>query len=385
MPAILRAFLSRWLATWGKASFLCLAAVCILVKCTAAQEAGHTSLADAIDALVQQQIKSYNVPGLSISVTQQGQIVFSRSYGWADIENQVPVTDKTLFRIGSITKPITATAALMLAERGQLDLDAPVQRYCSLFPEKPWPVTTRELLAHMGGIRAFRTGSSLELLSDAHYERVADSIALFAHDPLVAKPGARYEYSNYGYDLVGCVLEGASGKQFDDLLRTIIFTSAGMTATTLDDSVRIIPKRSRNYTHAKDASIRNAKSIDTSNRIPAAGLLSTADDLARFVLTMQSGRLLSADTIRQMWSEQSTPDGKPTSYALGWMIHDLNGKSVIAHTGEQPGSSTILCILPGRQASFVVLANTDAAGLWKLADRLADLLNENKVGKAREH
>ena len=153
-----------------------------------------------------------------------------------------------------------------------------------------------------------------------------------------------------------------------------ILLPAGMTSTTLDDSLRIIARRSRYYTHAKDGSIRNARAIDTSNRIPAAGLLSTADDLARFVLALESGKLLPAGWVQKMWSEQSTVEGKRTGYALGWMIHDLKGKTVVAHTGEQPGSSTILCILPGTRDSFVVLANTDAAGLWKLADPLTDLL-----------
>lgn len=350
--------------------------ILILANCAWAQESGQPFPKEAVDALVQQQIKNYNIPGLSIAVVQHGQIVFSKSYRSADLENNVPATNDTLFRIGSITKPLTATAALALAERHQLDLDAPVQPYCSAFPEKQWPVTTRQLLAHVGGVRGFRSegGTSPELLSDAHYARIDDSIALFANDPLMAKPGTRYEYSNYGYDLIGCVLEGASGKPFDDLLRTMILVPAGMAATTLDDSMSIIPRRSRNYTHAKDGSIRNAKSIDTSNRIPAAGLLSTANDLARFVLALESGKLLPADKVREMWTEQSTPGGRRTGYALGWMIHDLKGRSVVAHTGEQPGSSTILCILRDQYTSFVVLANTDAAGLWKLADQLADLL-----------
>src|SRR5215831_8298726 len=260
-----------------------------------AQESSGTSLADGMDALVQQQIKSYNIPALSVTATRQGNIIFSKRYGWADLENRVPVTDKTLFRIGSITKTITATAALILAERGQLNLDKQVQHYCSAFPEKPWSVTTRELLAHMGGVRGFRSQGNLpmELYSDVHYERVADSIALFANDPLVAKPGTRYLYSNYGYDLIGCVLEGASGKRFDDLLQNIVFLPAAMTATALDDRLQIIPGRSHNYAHARDRSIRNAKCIDTSNRTPAAGLLSTTDDLARFVLALESGKLLS--------------------------------------------------------------------------------------------
>ena len=383
MSATPRTLCARQIATPLGISLLTLAATCIWTVCVSAQESARTPLPDAIDAAVQQQIKSYKVPGLSIAVTQQRRIVFSKSYGWADLENQVRVSNETLFRIGSITKPITATAAMMLAQRGQLDLDAPVQNYCRSFPGKPSPVTTRELLAHLGGIREFKTvsGTSPELLSETHYDSVADSIALFATDPLVDKPGARYEYSNYGYDLVGCALEGASGKSFDDLLRTLVLSPAAMTATTLDDSYQIIPRRSRNYTHAKDGSIRNARCIDTSNRIPAAGLLSTADDLARFVLALESNKLLPDAQLRQMWAEQTTGQGKPTGYGLGWMIHSHNGKAGFAHTGEQPGASTILYVMPNGQGSFAVLANTDAAGLWKLADKLADLLDSPLNGK----
>lgn len=345
--------------------------------CIAANAADQAALSSAVDGLVKQQISTYNIPGLSIALTRQGQIVFSRSYGLADVENQVRVTPETLFRIGSITKPITATAAMSLAERGQLDLDAPVQRYCPAFPEKSWPVTTRELLAHLGGVRAFRVenGSSPELLSTAHYDRVSDSIALFAADPLGVKPGTQYEYSNYGYDLVGCVLEGGSGKHFEELLGSTIFRTAGMSASRIDDLMQIIPNRSRSYTHAKDGSIRNAKSIDLSNRIPAAGILSTADDMARFAIALESGKILSSKSLQAMWTEQTRDGGKPTGYGLGWMIRNHRGAQAVAHTGEQPGSSTLLYVIPGKQISFVVLANTDAAGLWKLADKLADLLD----------
>jgi len=353
-----------------------LGVISIVATHAGAQETRGPSLDDKLDALVQTEIKAYNIPGLSIAVVRHNQIVFSKSYGWADIENRVSATNTTFFRIGSITKPITATAALMMSEQQQLDLDAPVQRYCPAFPEKQWSISTRQLLSHMGGIRSFRSegGSSPELLSDSHYNRVVESLPLFASDPLIAKPGMRYEYSNYGYDLIGCVLEGASGLRYDEVLRNLIFTPAGMSASTLDDNPSIIPGRSRYYTHAKDGSIRNGKSIDTSNRIPAAGLLSTANDLARFAIALESGKLLPVHSVRQMWAEQSTSDGKRTSYALGWMIHDLKGVSVVAHTGEQPGSSTLLCIFPDSQAAYVVLANTDAAGLWKWADRVAELI-----------
>jgi serine beta-lactamase-like protein LACTB, mitochondrial len=359
----------------GKIGLLCLVFLLTSIGCCSGADQKPASA--AIDALVEEQIHTYNIPGLAIAVTRKNQIVFSRSYGLADLENQVRVTPATLFRIGSITKPITATAAMLLAERGQLDLDAPVQRYCPAFPGKPWPVTTRELLAHLGGVRGFRTenGVSPELLSTAHYDRVSDTIALFANESLAFKPSTQYEYSNYGYDLVGCALEGASGKQFEDLLRSTVFLIAGMTTSRIDDITQIIPSRSRSYSHAKDGTTRNAKSVDLSNRIPAAGILSTADDMARFVLALESGKVVSSKALQSMWTEQVTDDGKSTGYGLGWMIRNHHGTPAVAHTGEQPGSSTLLYVIPGSQISFVVLANTDAAGLWKLADLLADLLD----------
>lgn len=352
---------------------LLLGLLCLLSECRAAQPA--TPFTRNIDSLVQQQMRSFNIPGVQIAVTSGESMVFSASYGSADLENRTPVTRDTLFRIGSITKPITATAALILEQNQQLDLDKPAQTYCKSFPSKQWQVTTRELLGHTSGIRGFHAGENSELFNKTHYETVAESLSLFENDALIAQPGTVYEYSHYGYDLVGCVLEGASGRPLADLLHTLIFSRAGMTATRQDDVRRIISGRSRNYTHAKDGSIENAKCVDSSNRIPAAGLLSTAEDLARFVLTLQSGRMVSLDRVHRMWSQQTTLDGKRTGYGLGWMIHEHNGIKAVAHTGEEPGASTILYVMPEDNASFVVLANTDAAGLWKLADKIAELLH----------
>lgn len=362
---------------------LLLGILCLLGESCLAQPAARTPLAHNIDSLVQQQIKSFNIPGLQVAVADGESIVFSESYGSADLESRTPVTRDTLFRIGSITKPITATAALILEQNQQLDLNSPAQSYCRSFPAKQWPVTTGELLGHTSGIRGFHTGETSELFNETHYETVGESLALFENDALIAQPQTLYVYSHYGYDLVGCVLEAASGKRFDDLLQTLIFSPAGMTATREDDVRRIIPGRSRNYTHAKDGSIANARFIDSSNRIPAAGLLSTAEDLARFVLALQSGKVLSLQRVHRMWAQQSTLDGKGTGYGLGWMMHDHNGIKAVAHTGEVPGASTILYVMPDDDASFAVLANTDAAGLWKLADKIADLLHAANPRKSQ--
>lgn len=355
----------------------CLPIICVFISAVHGAEVSKSEeLSRAIHALVEQQIKTYNIPGLSIAVSREQGIFFSQSYGWTDVENRVPVTRDTLFPIGSITKTVTATAAMMLASQGKLNLDTPVQRYCASFPDKLWPVTTRDLLRHLGGVHGFHhSGASTESLNNTHYDQVTDSMGLFNKDPLVAEPGTRYEYSDFGYVLVGCVLEGASGKRFDDLLRSTVLKAASMTNTRIDNITQLIPKRSRCYTHAKDGAIMNAACLDTGSRVPAAGLLSTANDLTRFAIALESGKLLNTTVLHTMWSEQNTRDGKPTGYGLGWMIRGHHRAIVAAHTGELPGASTILYVLPQKSLSFAVLANASAAGLWKLADRLADLLD----------
>ena len=155
-----------------------------------------------------------SVPGVSVAVVQDGELLWSSGFGMADLENFVPATPFTLFRLGSISKPITATAILQLSERGKLDLDAEVQKYCPAFPKKEWPITTRELLGHLGGIRHYNPGGKGDIPDDSakHFASMEESLQIFANDPLVAKPGTKFQYSTYGYTVLGCVLEGATSE-----------------------------------------------------------------------------------------------------------------------------------------------------------------------------
>jgi len=354
-----------------------LASLFLLPLAMSAQErTGSKLLAGTIDTIVRKQMQMHRIPALSISVIRNGKAVFSRSYGWADLENQTPATRDTLYRIGSIAKPITSTAAMVLSQQGKLNLDAPIQDYCPAFPQKPWSVTTRQLLSHLSGVRNFRadSGAVPELFSDIHYANITDSLAIFADDPLIAAPGTKFEPSNYGYDVAGCVLEGASKKPFSDLLQELVFKPAGMVATRTDDVFEIVPHRSRSYSPASNGNIQNARPTDTSNKIPGGGLLSTADDLTRFATALESEKLLDPALMQQMWTPQLTTDATPTNYGLGWMIRSYDGVQVVAHTGEQPGASSILYLIPSRKLAFAVLTNVDAAGLWKLADQLAGVL-----------
>lgn len=156
-----------------------------------------------------------NIPGVSVAVGANDLIVWAEGFGWADLEQQVPVTQITRFRIGSVSKPLTAAAAGLLYEQGALDLDAPIQTYVPSFPGKEWPITTRQLMGHTAGIRHYRNDT--EGYSAAHFETVTDALSMFANDPLLFEPGSRYSYSSFGFNLLSAVLEGASQRSFLDL------------------------------------------------------------------------------------------------------------------------------------------------------------------------
>lgn len=336
----------------------------------------------AIEKAVASFMSANNAPGLSAAVVLEGELRWSEGFGMADLENSSPATSSTLFRLGSISKPISATAVLQLWEQGKLDLDAPVQKYCPEFPQKEWPITTRQLLGHLGGIRHYRPDGKGDVPEDSarHFSSMQESLQLFANDPLVAKPGTKFNYSTYGYTVIGCALEGAGSEKFVEYLHKNVFDPAGMDQTRDDDFFTVIPHRTRWYHKDKSGIVRNAGVLDSSYKIPGGGIISSADDMAKFEAAILGDKLLKRSTRDLMWASLKTTDGKETGYGLGWGIMDRFGLHILAHTGGQQGTSTAFAVVPGRNAGVVVLCNMDDADVNQLAMqilRIALDLSEN--------
>src|SRR5436190_2161416 len=323
----------------------------------------------AIEKAVASFMSANSIPGLSAAVVLEGEPRWSQGFGMADLENSSPATSSTLFRLGSISKPISATAVLQLWERGKLDLDAPVQKYCPEFPQKEWPITTRELLGHLGGIRHYHPDGKGDVPEDSarHFASMQESLQIFASDPLVAKPGTKFNYSTYGYTVVGCVMEGAASEKFTDYVRKNIFQPAGMEQTRDDDFFTVIPHRTRWYHKDKSGIVRNAGVLDSSYKIPGGGIISSADDMGRFEAAILGDKLLQHATRDLMWTSLKTADGKQTGYGLGWGILDKFGLHILAHTGGQQGTSTAFAVVPDRRAGVVLLANMDSVDVDQLA------------------
>jgi CubicO group peptidase (beta-lactamase class C family) len=324
-----------------------------------------------IERAIRAEMERQRIPGLSAALVTEHQLRWAKGFGYADLENSVRATEHTVYRLASISKTITAVAVLQLVERGKLDLDAPIQRYCPAFPEKPWPITARHLLGHTSGIRHYKRPE--EITSTRHYTRIVDALEIFKDDPLEHEPGARFTYTTYGYTVLGCAIEGASGMSYMDYVRENIFRPAGMDRARDDDVFALIPHRAQGYRRTPSGEWQNSPLADTSNKIPGGGLCSTVLDLARFAIALQQGKLLRRETLALMWTRQRTRDGGETSYGLGWSVSEYRGRREVFHTGGQPRVSTVLYMRPDDRLAVVLMSNLEGARLVDLARRIADL------------
>ncbi|MBX3420956.1 MAG: serine hydrolase [Pirellulaceae bacterium] len=347
--------------------------------------------ADRIDAIIANYMDQYGVPGMSVAVSHRNELVYSKGFGLADVEHAVQATESTRYRTASIAKPMTATLVLSLVEEGKLNLDQPVQSYVPEYPEKQWPVTSRQLLGHVGGVRHYK--STAESSSTTHFFNLKSALSTFADDPLLAPPGTKYRYSSFGYNLLGSVAEGAGQSDFMTLLKEHVLDPAGMTHTLADDSFAVIPGRARGYFRATksvlttlpdghtfvEGELYNSSLHDTSAKVPGGGLLSTAPDLVRFATALNQEKLLSKTTLSEMWTQQKLADGSSTDYGLGWSVGRKSGRRAIWHGGAQSGTSTTLLLYPDSGICVAIMSNLQRLSLMSMAVAIADTVDSSEL------
>ena len=291
-----------------------------------------------------------------------------------------------MYRTASIGKAITATAAMQLAERGVLDLDAKVQKYCPAFPEKPWPITARALLSHTSGIRHYEGPNvQAELFITRHYDRISDALEIFANDDLVQQPGADYHYSTWGYVVLGCVLEGAAGKDYTALIQEEVFDRAGMSKTRADDPRAIVPHRARGYVR-EHGELQSSRAVDMSAKLPAGGWITTASDLVRFMNALMDGRLVRKETLAEMLTPFVLPDGGGTvdGYGLGLALSEHRGMRVGRHGGGTPQVSAFIQFVPEKRLAVAFMFNLEEVAGSKrgeIADAITDILHDASEGR----
>lgn len=335
--------------------------------------------ASAVDSLVQAWVEANGVLGLQVAIGIDTEVAWAGAYGMADIEHDIPLSDQSRLRTASISKWMTATAALRLVELGQLDLAAPVQDYCRTYPVKEWPLTTRDLLRHRGGVRHYwgangenpQTPGERRALREkqeeagrwtaTRYDNRVAPIARFADDPLLFEPGTDFQYTSFGYRLVGCVLRGAAGSSYNELMQTHVFEPAGMRWTRDDDAYAIIPGRARGYVRNAGGQVRRSAFRDVSENLPAGGHVSTASDLVRFALAWNTGQLISDES---MASQIEVPPGavQESYYGMGLsvaVVDEIGGRRVHLHSGSQNETRTWLVLVPESGIAVSTLSNDE--------------------------
>ena len=335
--------------------------------CCAALLRGQDSRPYRAQALVESYREAHGVVGVAAAVVQDGRLLACVESGFADREAGRRVGAATWFRLGSISKPVTATAALKLVEAGTLRLDAPVTGLVPEWPADQAPITLRQLLSHTAGVRHYRPAGLGDptLRVFAHYT-TAEAVALFAGDALLFPPGTRESYSTHGYTLVARAVEVACGGELVAWLR------AHVLAPELDCEVlaEARPERSALYSLATPKAQREARAEDNSWKYGGGGMEATARGLARWADALRAGQLLSAASLTQMWTPTTLSDGKHTRYGLGWHVAGAR----VSHTGAQQGCRSALLLDRDLRLAVVVLTNTAGSHApMQLAQQLAAL------------
>jgi serine beta-lactamase-like protein LACTB, mitochondrial len=336
--------------------------------------------------LVRAGVTEQNLPGFSVAVGVAGGIVWAEGFGWANLENRVPVTPGIRFRIGHVSKALTSAAVGLLREKGRLHLDDEIQAYVPAFPRKEWPITLRQLMGHVAGVRHYEDTEWGDKPS-VHCERASEGLRIFANDPLLFEPETQYRYSTYGWVLVSAAVEAAANEPFFTFMRTQIFEPLGMADTT-SDSAEPAPDRATSY-YRGNLGRELTTNVDYSCFAGAGAFLSTPSDLVRFGMALTGGRLLQPATVGMLQTRQQLTSGEDTDYGLGWMLDtvELAGERtpLASHASRTiEGASTSFLTFPERGIVVAVTANISFADTRSIALGIAQAFAKQMRPPARQ-
>ena len=319
----------------------------------------YAEVVEEARVLVRADLAARGYPGIAIAVSVDGETVWSEGFGYADLEHRVPMWPSVKFRVGSISKSLTAAAAARLVEDGRLDLDAPIQQYVPSFPEKAHPITTRQLGGHLAGIRHYQGDENF--IRDP-YPTVLDGLSIFADDPLLHEPGTAFAYTSYGFNLLSAVVEGAAKKPFLDTMRAEVFRPLGLRDTVADFVTPIIPGRTSYYVRDDAGSVVNAPWVNNSYKWAGGGFLSTTEDVLAFANAHLDDGYLSAASRKLLFTEQRTRDGEGVGYGLGWFVQEReDGRRLLSHSGGSVGGTSLMVMEPESRVVVVGLINLTRA------------------------
>ena len=318
-----------------------------------------------VDSLVNAEMKSQRIPGLSLIVVRDGKIDFVKGYGYSNLEHKVPVKAETIFQAGSVGKQFTAFAVMLLVQDGKISLDDKLTKY---FPDAPsgWDsITVRNLLNHTSGFGDYTNNLNYRAnyTEDSLYQE-------FRKRPLIFKAGEKQQYSNMGYATLGIIIGKAAGKFYGEYLKERVFTPLGMTTARIITEEDIVPNRAAGYRLLND-SLKNQEWVSpTLNTTADGSMYVTALDMAKWEAALNAEKLLKKEYYNMMWAPTKLNDGTNENYGFGWSIDSVNDKRILEHNGSWQGFECTIKRYPEQKIAVVVFANLKRASTYKIATRV---------------
>ncbi len=349
------------------------------------QTAPASDLGPKVDAIAQDVLNQLGVPSATVAVVKDGRLAYANAYGAARLEPRVPARPQMRYAIGSISKQFTAAAVLMLAEQGKLSLDDPVSRFVPNLTRGN-EVTIRQLLSHTSGFQDYWPQDYVMpmMLQPVSPEGILDR---WARKPLDFDPGTKWQYSNTNFTLAAVIVEKASGMPFFDFLRARIFQPLGMQSVFDVDQSRLPEADPTGYMRYALGPLHPAPKEGKGWLFGAGQLAMTADDLAKWDISLIDQRLLKPASYKVMETTVLLKNGVATGYGLGVSIGSQGGRRTVAHNGEVSGFTANNIIYPDDHAAIVVLTNQDAAGAASdITQRIAQMLftTEDSATRSKE-
>ncbi len=359
----------RGLTTLSKLGLaIALAAIC---TSSAAAPVPDGAIA-AIDKIASEGIDQKKVASYAVAVVKDGSLVLARGYGYSDLENEVPATAETVYRLGSITKQFTAMAIMLLEEDDKVSVDDELTRFLPDYPTGGRKITVGHLLNHTSGIKDY-TRTKDFFKRDRQDFTHDELLALFKEEPFDFEPGVRWGYSNSGYYLLGMIIEKASGQKYEQFLEDRIFKPLGMSATRYGHTKPLIRHRAMGYNYFF-GQLSNDDSISMDAPFAAGALVSNVLDLIKWHQALEDGALVSSASYEAMYRPTKLANGATRPYGYGWRLGELEGHHTIGHGGGINGFSTMISRYPDDRLAVIVLSNTAGANPGAVADRIAKVM-----------
>jgi len=322
----------------------------------------QTGLTGAINTLLTPQIKN-DEPGGVVLVAKNGQVIYKKPFGMADMELGVPVNDSMIFYIGSNTKQFTAIAILQLVEQGKIQLQDTIGKFIDSCPYPASSITIQQLLSHTSGLGSNYETASATLRNQAG-ATPAGLAKYVAQLPMDFSPGTKWDYNNANFYVLGWLVEKLSGKSYAGYVTENIFARAGMYNTYMQKELSIIKNRPHGYKNDKTGDIQPVNNINTGTTTYAAGgIQSTAADLLKWNRALLAGKIVKPATLTAAFTPQKLLNGEPVKYGLGWHLEELHGSPTVRHGGLVPGFTAETLYLPKEDVFVIILLN---AGISKI-------------------